>query len=578
VNETTQPPEKLALSAPRVGGEEVYALVLIWSRDEPARVGEVLLIPAGAPGKGWTFGRDGAKLEPRGVHLVRQRPGAQESTGPLGSPRISRTQLHISVAPSGALVVENVGRCPLVHDGEEIARAELLPGGVIELRDELVFLCARRPRALPALSAEDPGGLHPFGQPDASGLVGEGPAIWELRRAITAIARRPVHALILGPSGSGKELVARAIHAQSARRQRQLVARSAATIPEGLVDAELFGQAKNFPNPGSPERPGLVGEADGGTLFLDEFAELPPSLQAHLLRVLDDGEYHRLGDARVRTASLRLIAATNRPEQALKHDVLARLKGRIAVPALDARREDIPLLVAQLIRRQAIGAPALLSQFFPEGDAQAAPRTTPELMTALVRHGYHTHLRELDALLLLASIESRGKYVELTPGVARLLEVSTAAPPPALPDVGSKGSFSPEEQRRLAILRKHRFNATACGRDAEYGGNRQTADLHVRQLLCKALSVAGWDIGRAAGLLSGSGDEDLTGRVRGRIETFLSNLRRRLESREDDEARRRALAEEWKGSAEAVLRVLEALQDGRIRSDGGAHERSADKA
>ncbi len=137
------------------------------------------------------------------------------------------------------------------------------------------------------------------------------------------------------------------------------------------MDAELFGHAKNYPNQGSPERRGLVGEADGGTLFLDEFAELPASLQAHLLRVLDDGEYHRLGDARARRADLRLIAATNRPEQSLKHDVLARLKARIAVPDFDARREDIPLLVAHLLRRQAAGAPALLERFFPGGAAQA---------------------------------------------------------------------------------------------------------------------------------------------------------------------------------------------------------------
>ncbi len=166
--------------------------------------------------------------------LIRQRPGAQEATGPLVLPRrISRRQLRLTTEPRGTLRVENLGRCPLIHGGEERARADLVPGDVIELRHELVFVCARRPRALPALPPEYPVALHPFGEPDAFGFVGEGPAIWDLRRAVTALAHRPVHVLVLGPSGSGKELVARAIHAQSSRAARQLLARSAASLTEG---------------------------------------------------------------------------------------------------------------------------------------------------------------------------------------------------------------------------------------------------------------------------------------------------------------------------------------------------------
>src|SRR5262249_52388775 len=153
---------------------------------------------------------------------------------------------------------------------------------------------------------------------------------WELRREIALLGSSEEHVLILGESGSGKELVARALHASSRRSTKPLIARNAATFPAGLVDAELFGTAANYPNTGSPERPGLFGQARGSTLFLDEIGELPQDLQAHLLRVLDGaGEYQRLGESRSRTADVRLIGATNRSIDALKIDFAARFKLRL---------------------------------------------------------------------------------------------------------------------------------------------------------------------------------------------------------------------------------------------------------
>src|SRR5205807_1302663 len=125
--------------------------------------------------------------------------------------------------------------------------------------------------------------------------------------------------------GCGKELVAQGIHALSSRRARKIVSRNAATFPDTLVDAELFGNAPNYPNQGMPERAGLIGEADGSTLFLDELGELPEALQTRLLRVLDSGEYQRLGDSRRRSASFRFVAATHRSLEKLREDVAARL-------------------------------------------------------------------------------------------------------------------------------------------------------------------------------------------------------------------------------------------------------------
>jgi two-component system nitrogen regulation response regulator GlnG/two-component system response regulator HydG len=543
--------------------------VVLWSRNEPERTGEVLLVPPSV--EPWIFGRGETSPGERRLALVRQRPAANQLTGPLGSLRISRVQLQLTALGAGALEVDNAGRCPLTIDGREESRAAIRPGAVLELHNELLLLCTTRPTTLPGI-AEYP--HHPFGQVDDHGLLGESPALWALRGAIAAAAQRSAHVLVLGESGAGKELVAQALHARSDRAAKTLVSRNATTIPEGLLDAELFGNLRNYPNPGTPERPGLIGQASGSTLLLDEFAELPPNLQAHLLRVLDGGEYQRLGEAVSRRSDFRLVAATNRPEGDLKHDVLARLKIRITVPGLGERREDIPLLAAHLLRRHAITESQLSGQHFHEGSPH--PRLSPALVSALVTHRYTTHVRELDALLLTALLESRGKYLELTAGVRRRLERSTearpaapvapaaVAPEAAAPEAAApEDPFTQEERLVLELQRKHRFRATDCGSDPGYPGNRQTADLHFRKLTCKALPATAWDVDSAAMLLAG-GDDDLRGKARARIETFLQNLARKLEESPSGDS----LVSEWRGDPATLRLVLDALRRGAIKGRG----------
>lgn len=565
-DDTTLPPENLTAEPATEGAIEVTALAVLWCRDEPARAGEVLLVPPSLGAPAWLFGRGDAGAGRLG--LARQRPGNNEVTGPLGCARISREQLRI--APKTG-VIENVGRCALVHDGREVSSCAPSPGDLLELRNELLFLCVRRPLRLPSLPE---GHFVPpaFGEPDGAGILGESAPIWALRQEIAVVARLAAHVLVLGASGSGKELVARAIHLLSPRSRKAMVARNAATIPEGIADAELFGNLKSYPNPGMPERPGLVGEADGSTLFLDEFAELPVSSQARLLRVLDEGEYQRLGEATARRADLRLVAATNRPEDALKHDVLARLKARIRVPDLDRRREDVPLLAAHLLRAHAAASPDLLARFFPNADRRAPPRISPALMGALAQHRYTTHVRELDALLLRAALGSRGKYLELTSDVLALLQRGRDAT--SEPDAGE--DFTAEERMRLDLQRRHGFSATDCGNDPAYPGNRQTADFHLRQLMCRALALSGWRVDRAAARMAGDGDVVTKAKLVERVETFLQNLERRRErlaeegASDPDAALARALGEEWRGSAKVVLAVVEALAAQRIKREKGA--------
>jgi two-component system nitrogen regulation response regulator GlnG/two-component system response regulator HydG len=237
--------------------------------------------------------------------------------------------------------------------------------------------------------------------------------------------------LVCGDSGTGKELCAAALHGLSARADRALMARNAATFPAGLVDAELFGNARNYPNPGTPERDGVIGEADGTTLFLDEIGELPSALQAHLLRVLDrGGEYQRLGEARIRRADLRVVAATNRAVADLKHDFAARFTLRVEVPALAERLADVPLLIRHLLVRAAAGNDEIRRRFCEVTAPGVEPRVAPALVERLLRHGFPTNTRELAQLLWQALAESRGDTVELTDGVARrLAETARVAAP-----------------------------------------------------------------------------------------------------------------------------------------------------
>jgi two-component system nitrogen regulation response regulator GlnG/two-component system response regulator HydG len=204
------------------------------------------------------------------------------------------------------------------------------------------------------------------------------------------------------------------------------VARNAATMPEALIDAELFGNVKNYPNPGMPERAGLVGEADGSTLFLDEIGDLPEKCQVHLLRVLDDGgEYQRLGEATSRRSSFRLVAATNRAPELLKHDFLARFTHRIALPGLTERRDDIALVLAQILRRTARDNPAVAARFFERrGGAPAEPRLAPDFVVRLLRHAFTHHVRELERLVWLAIGTAEANYIGITPAVDAELSAS----------------------------------------------------------------------------------------------------------------------------------------------------------
>jgi two-component system nitrogen regulation response regulator GlnG/two-component system response regulator HydG len=403
---------------------DVAALVIAWSAEEPSRVGEVAF--TGRLGVPAVFGRgdDGA---PDRMRFFRQRPQKLESTGPIEGSAISRRQLVFRAFAAG-VEVERVGRCPLLVNGIAAEKAPLTPGDTVLLKGQMLLYCALRVRKQAGLRYFPEEAWAPFGETDALGMLGESPAMWRLRDQIAFAAKSAAHVLLRGDSGTGKELAARAIHRLSTRAGKPIVSRNAATFPSGLIDAELFGNAKNYPNAGMPERPGLIGQANGGTLFLDEIGELPRDMQAHLLRVLDaGGEYQRLGEATSRRSDLRLVGATNRAASSLKHDLLARLAVRIEMPPLDARREDIPLLVRHLLLQTAEKSPEIGGRFVALAAGRPEPRVDPAFIDALLRRRYDANVRELETLLLGAIGASPSDVIALAPSLA--LDPAPLPPP-----------------------------------------------------------------------------------------------------------------------------------------------------
>ena len=382
------------------------------------------------------------------MRFFRSRPGRLEPTPPLAAPALSRRQLELSVS-GDKMSVKRAGKCPLRVNGVEHDAAVIAPGTTLAFGQELVLQCVLRP-ACPAPLLHWPAAETPvFGEVDRFGIVGEAPATWQIRDDVAFAAKSGQHVLLLGESGTGKELAAHAIHRLSSRASRTFVARNASTLPAGLIDAEVFGNVRNYPNPGMAERPGLIGQADGGFLFLDEIAELPLELQTHLLRVLDQrGEYQRLGEASMRRSDFRVIAATNRAPDELRHDFLARFPVRIELPPLRERREDIGLVVRHLALK-AIGADAELKGRFCElaADGKTLLKMDSRLVDWMLRGESPANVRDLAARLWKAMATSKGAAI----GYTDELEVLARASVPPQPDDTAQANSRPRNREPTLV-------------------------------------------------------------------------------------------------------------------------------
>ncbi|MEP7052081.1 MAG: sigma 54-interacting transcriptional regulator [Pseudomonadota bacterium] len=377
--------------------EQITYLALVWCRDEPWRIGEALVAPAPGLGGPSYFGRGlSGEGDPPKTHLMQLRPGLAVPCAPLSALTISRYQVRLQSAQDTGLLLENVGRAPMLHNGTEVSVADCQPGDLLQLGKQLLFLCVREPAPTRGPLA------YPefvFGEADAHGLVGESAPAWRLRQQIAFAALRRDSVLVQGDAGSGKELAVRAVHALSARSQLPLFASLSAGFPEALVDLELFGSSENYPSAGNPERQGLLAEADGASLFVREFERLPAHTQEQLLRSVEQGARQRLGDRKPLGCDVRLLAASGAQLGALSPRAAVGFGFTLRVPDLNARRRDIPLLVRHTLRREAERGDELAQRCFSAADWRAEPTLPLHIMRELLELHYTSHVRELKACL-----------------------------------------------------------------------------------------------------------------------------------------------------------------------------------
>ena len=454
-----------APASPRTADREstppTIALVIAWSASQPHRVGEVALLPFG---ERLLVGRGDVEAETFAC-FAPQRPGQAPAPGARGEPlegdAISRRQLVVR-AVGTKLQLEKIGRCPTyVNDAEVDSSATLAPGDTVLLQGELLLLAVLRSRILSGPS--DAGELHPFGEADAHGIVGESPAAWSLRAQLAEVGRTDDHVLLQGESGTGKELAAAVIHRRSKRAKGPLISCNASAVPSTLLASELFGNLANYPNAGTGARKGLVGAADGGTLFLDEIGELSRDDQAKLLRVLDEGEYRPIGDATPRRADIRVVGATNQDDSHFRGDFQARFQARVRLPPLRERREDIALLIRHLLLERVGEYPVLADRLLVKtSDGRLEPRISARLVDHLIRHPLPTNVRQLRTILIDAINKSPPDKLTLPAEVA---SAPPAAPAPTLPAADARsGPAAPSKQDLEAHLQREGWNVARVAR------------------------------------------------------------------------------------------------------------------
>ena len=283
-------------------------------------------------------------------------------------------------------------------------------------------------------------------------IVGKSKAFQRIFAMLPDIAESDTTVLIEGSSGSGKELMARAVHNLSHRRQKPFVAVNCGALPVNLFESELFGYTQGAFTDAKRDKPGRLALAEGGTIFFDEVSELPPATQVKLLRVLQEREYEPLGAVRTVKADVRVVAATNQGLAALvsdgkfRDDLYFRLAVvRLAIPPLRERREDIPYLVEHFIRR------------FNAKRGKRIAGVTPAVMELLMRHEFAGNVRELENLIEFAFVLCHDRLIDLS-HLPEDLQPGAAAQPagePRRPGSGLKRAEAEAIRIALSHARGH---------------------------------------------------------------------------------------------------------------------------
>jgi Nif-specific regulatory protein len=363
--------------------------------------------------------------------------------------------------PIGVLQVVNPRRARAFTE-EDLRFVESLAGSIgIALENARLY---EELRASEGRLREQVGALRrDLAARDETGMIGTTAAMTEVFRLMESAAASPIPVLIEGETGTGKELVARAIHRASARAEAPFVAVNCAALAETLLESELFGHRRGAFTGAVQDRRGLFEAASGGTIFLDEIGEMPVRMQAKLLRVLQEGEITPVGDHRPRRVDVRVVAATNRDLAGLvaaghfRDDLYYRLAAfPITFPPLRARREDIPLLVHRFLSETA------------QRHGKTIAGVRPAALDLLRRFPWPGNVRELRneidrAVALAAPGASLGPELLSAKIVGRpASEATPAAAEPVRPLREARAAF---EVRYVAeALRRHRGNVSQAAR------------------------------------------------------------------------------------------------------------------
>ena len=366
---------------------------------------------------------------------------------PLSDPFVSRRPILLSAIGDDCIRLRAASEStPMVVDSQAVETMDLTPtmisrGTVIELAKRVVLL------------------LHYFDRDvvaprDSFGMIGDSTGIRRVRVAIDRIVDLHVPVLIRGETGTGKELVARAIHERSPHRNHPFVPVNLGALPRELAAAELFGSVKGAYTGAARDRRGLFAMAHGGTLFLDEVGEAPPEIQVMLLRALEMGEIYPVGADLPLATHVRVIAATDANLEAKIHrgtfkaPLLHRLSGyEIRIPPLRERREDVGALLFQFARDE-LAATQELHVLAPS-EPQAKPWMPASIAAQLTRYDWPGNIRQLRNVVRQIVIENRGQaQVRVSPQ----LEIPPTSPPsiphPATADGSEPGTPNSGHRRR----------------------------------------------------------------------------------------------------------------------------------